>query len=151
MLVTVHITNLGAASVLVASEESVTKLGLKPLAKILSWSNIGVEPTLMGIGPAKAIPIALQRANLSLDQMDLIEVNEAFAAQYLTIEKILKLDRAKTNTSGGAIALAHPLGASGARMVGFLSHQIAQNKAKYALASACIGGGQGVALVLSAV
>eukprot|EP00834_Sanchytrium_tribonematis_P003018 NODE_106_length_19060_cov_0.700227.p15 type:complete len:132 gc:universal NODE_106_length_19060_cov_0.700227:15815-15420(-) len=123
--------------------------GLKPLAKILSWSVVGVEPTLMGIGPAKAIPIALKKANLNLSQIDLIEVNEAFAAQYLAVEKVLKLDRSKTNIAGGAIALAHPLGASGGRIVGFLSHQIAQGNAQYAVASACIGGGQGIALVLS--
>ena len=142
---------VGAASLLVASKAAVEKYGLKPLAKILSWSNVGVEPTKMGIGPAIAIPEALKKAKLSLDQMDLIEVNEAFAAQYLTIEKVLKLDRKKTNVFGGAIALAHPLGASGGRMLGLLSHQIAAGNAKYAVASACIGGGQGIAMVLSAV
>eukprot|EP00835_Amoeboradix_gromovi_P002015 NODE_104_length_19952_cov_0.449000.p15 type:complete len:131 gc:universal NODE_104_length_19952_cov_0.449000:9777-10169(+) len=129
----------------------VQELGLKPLAKIVSWSTVGVEPKLMGFGPAKAIPVALERANLKLDQIDLIEVNEAFASQYLTIEKVLKLDRAKTNTCGGAIALAHPLGASGGRIIGFLSHQIAAGNAKFGLASACIGGGQGIAIVLSSV
>lgn len=138
----------GAASLIVASEAAVKKHGLKPLAKILSWNYIGVEPSIMGIGPAPAIRSALSRAKLSLKDMDLIEVNEAFAAQVLAVAKELKLDPAQINENGGAIALGHPLGASGARILAHLSHALQRTKKKYAIGSACIGGGQGIALVL---
>jgi acetyl-CoA acyltransferase 2 len=139
----------GAAAVIVASEQAVRKYGLKPLARIVSWNVVGVEPTIMGIGPVEAIQGALTRAKLSLKDMDLVEVNEAFAAQYLAVEKELGLDRSKTNLHGGAIALGHPLAASGSRILGHLAHAIGSGQAKYAVGSACIGGGQGIAVVLA--
>jgi acetyl-CoA acyltransferase 2 len=134
--------------VIVASEKAVKEQGLTPLARIVSWSYVGVEPTIMGIGPVPAIKMALKRAGLSLKDMSLVEVNEAFAVQYLAVEKELGLDRAITNTNGGAIAIGHPLGASGARITAHLVHELQRTKGKYAIGSACIGGGQGVALVL---
>lgn len=134
--------NDGAAALLVASGEIVEKYGLNPLARIVSWQASAVEPTLMGLGPVPAIKGALHRAKLTLDHMDLIEVNEAFAAQYLAVEKELGLPREKTNVNGGAIAVGHPLGASGARILTHLAHALQRNKAKYAVGSACIGGGQ---------
>ncbi|KAG0284207.1 3-ketoacyl-CoA thiolase, mitochondrial [Linnemannia gamsii] len=115
----------GAGAVVVASEQAIKEHGLKPLAKVVSWHVTAVEPSIMGIGPVSAIQGALKKAGLTLKDMDLIEVNEAFAAQYLAVEKVLGLDRSKTNLNGGAIALGHPLGAS-----------------------ACIGGGQGIAVVI---
>ncbi|KAI9311967.1 Thiolase, N-terminal domain-containing protein [Dichotomocladium elegans] len=143
--------NDGAAALIVASEEAINKHGLTPLARIVSWQASAVEPTLMGLGPVPAIKGALARANLTLDQMDLIEVNEAFAAQYLAVEKELGLDREKTNVNGGAIAVGHPLGASGARILTHLTHALQRTKDKYAVGSACIGGGQGVAVILERV
>ncbi|KAI8148541.1 Thiolase, N-terminal domain-containing protein [Fennellomyces sp. T-0311] len=143
--------NDGAAALVVASEDAVKKYGLTPLARVVSWQASAVEPTLMGLGPVPAITGALKRANLTLDQMDLIEVNEAFAAQYLAVEKELGLDREKTNVNGGAIAVGHPLGASGARILTHLSHALQRTKSKYAVGSACIGGGQGVAVILERV
>jgi acetyl-CoA acyltransferase 2 len=134
--------NDGAAALVLASEDAVNKYGLSPLARVVSWQASAVEPTLMGLGPVPAIQGALRRANLSLDQMDLVEVNEAFAAQYLAVEKELGLVREKTNVNGGAIALGHPLGASGARILTHLSHALQRTKEKYAVGSACIGGGQ---------
>lgn len=134
--------NDGAAALIVASQDAVHKYNLNPLARIVSWQASAVEPTLMGLGPVPAIQGALKRANLTLDQMDLVEVNEAFAAQYLAVEKELKLDRNKTNVNGGAIAIGHPLGASGARILTHLSHALQRTKSKYAVGSACIGGGQ---------
>ena len=110
----------------------------------------GVEPSLMGMGPAPAARKALTLAGLSLGDLDLIEVNEAFAGQYLAVEKELGLDRNKTNVNGGAIALGHPLGASGARITTHLVYELARRKGKYAVGSACIGGGQGIAIVLGA-
>ncbi|ORZ36169.1 Thiolase, N-terminal domain-domain-containing protein [Catenaria anguillulae PL171] len=141
----------GAAAVVVASEKAVKQHALKPLARIVSWHVVGVEPTIMGIGPVPAIQGALKKANLSLKDMDLIEVNEAFAAQYLAVAKELGLDNDKTNLNGGAIALGHPLGASGARIMTHLAHALAMGKGKYAVGSACIGGGQGIAIVLERV
>ncbi|KAI8620295.1 Thiolase, N-terminal domain-containing protein [Chytriomyces sp. MP71] len=138
----------GAASLIVASEEAVKKYNLKPLAEVLSWSFVGVEPTLMGIGPVPAIKEALKKAKLSLKDMSLVEVNEAFATQFLAVEKELGLDRSISNTNGGAIALGHPLGASGARILTHLSHELHRTNGKYAIGSACIGGGQGIAVVL---
>ncbi|KAJ8325123.1 hypothetical protein QVD99_005902 [Batrachochytrium dendrobatidis] len=138
----------GAASLVIASEASVKEYGLKPLAKILSWKYIGVEPSIMGIGPVPAIREALKRAGLALQDIPLIEINEAFAAQVLAVCKDLKLDPAKINVNGGAIALGHPLGASGARIMTHLAHRMHRTQAKYALGSACIGGGQGIAIVL---
>ncbi|KAJ1985396.1 3-ketoacyl-CoA thiolase, mitochondrial [Dimargaris verticillata] len=141
----------GAASVIVASEAAVNKYGLKPLARIVSYHTVGVEPTLMGIGPAPAIREALAKANKSLKDMDLVEVNEAFAAQYLAVAKELGLDPAKTNVHGGAIALGHPLAASGSRIMAHLAHQLRQTGQQFAIGSACIGGGQGISIVIENV
>jgi acetyl-CoA acyltransferase 2 len=139
----------GAAALIVTTEEFAKSKGLTPLARIVSWGVAGVEPTLMGIGPAPAIKNALARAELKLSDMDVVEVNEAFAPQYLAVEKELGLDRAKTNVNGGAIALGHPLGASGARITTHLVYELARRHAKYAVGSACIGGGQGLAIVIA--
>lgn len=138
----------GAAALVLTHEEFAKANGLTPLARVLQWGVSGVEPSLMGIGPAPAIRSALDRAGLTLDQMDLVEVNEAFAPQYLAVEKDLGLDRNKTNVNGGAIALGHPLGASGARITTHLVYELARRAGRYAVGSACIGGGQGIAVVL---
>jgi acetyl-CoA acetyltransferase family protein len=138
----------GAACLVLATEDFAKRKGLTPLARIVQWGVAGVEPSLMGIGPAPAIRSALERASLKLSDMDLVEVNEAFAPQYLAVEKELGLDRAKTNVNGGAIALGHPLGASGARITAHLVYELARRGGRYAVGSACIGGGQGIAVVL---
>lgn len=138
----------GAATSLIASESFVKAHGLKPMARIVSWAAVGCDPKIMGIGPAPAARKALERAGLTLDQMDLVEVNEAFAAQYLAVEKELKLNKEKTNVRGGAIAVGHPLGASGTRIMNLLAYELQKRQAKYALGSACIGGGQGIAMIL---
>ena len=143
--------NDGAASVVVASEHFVEGNGLKPLARIVSWGVAGVDPTVMGIGPVPAIRQALERANLSMEDLDLVEVNEAFAAQYLAVEKELGLDREKTNVNGGAIALGHPVGASGTRVILSAVYELKRRGGRYAAASLCIGGGQGIALIIEAV
>ena len=140
--------NDGAAMLVLCKESYARDNGLKPLAKILSWGIAGVDPTIMGIGPVPAIRAALGKAKLSLADMDLVEVNEAFAAQYLAVEKELGLDGTKTNVNGGAIAIGHPLGASGARITTHLVHELGRTGKRYAVGSACIGGGQGVAIVL---
>ncbi|MCX4244097.1 acetyl-CoA C-acetyltransferase [Paraliomyxa miuraensis] len=141
----------GGAALVIASGEAVKKHGLIPLARLVQWHVAGVEPKIMGIGPVPAIRGALERAGLSLQDMDLVEINEAFAPQYLACEKELGLDRDKTNVDGGAIALGHPLAASGARITAHLVHELRRRKAKYGVGSACIGGGQGIALVLESV
>ncbi|KAL7746644.1 isoleucine--tRNA ligase [Sorochytrium milnesiophthora] len=141
----------GAAALVVAGEEAVKQHNLKPLARIVSWNYVGVEPTIMGIGPVPAIKEALRRANLTLADMSLVEVNQAFAAQYLAVEKELGFDRSKTNVNSGAIALGHPLAASGARIMGHLAHQLKATGGRYAVGSACIGGGQGIAIVIENV
>jgi acetyl-CoA acetyltransferase family protein len=138
----------GAAAAVVMSIEEARKRNLTPLGRIVSWGVAGVEPKLMGRGPVPASKIALQKAGLSLDYLDLIEVNEAFAAQYLAVEKELGLDREKVNVNGGAIALGHPLGATGTRLVITLLYELRRRKKKYGLATACIGGGQGIAMVV---
>ena len=143
--------NDGAASVVVASEQFVQDNGLKPIARIVSWGVAGVDPTVMGIGPVPAIKQALKRANLSIEDLDVVEVNEAFAAQYLAVEKALGLDREKTNVNGGAIALGHPVGASGTRVIISAAYELKRRGGKYAAASLCIGGGQGIALIIEAV
>ncbi|MGN7478428.1 acetyl-CoA C-acetyltransferase [Solibacillus silvestris] len=143
--------NDGAASVVVASEDFVDDNGLKPLARIVSWGIAGVDPTIMGIGPAPAIRQALERANLTIEDMDLVEINEAFAAQYIAVEKELGLDREKTNVNGGAIALGHPVGASGTRIILSAAYELQRRNGKYAVASLCIGGGQGIALIIERV
>lgn len=143
--------NDGAASVIVASEKAVKEHGLTPIAKIVSWGLAGVDPTIMGIGPVPAIKKALLKADLSLEDMDLIEINEAFAAQYLSVEKELGLDRGKTNVNGGAIALGHPVGASGTRILLSLAYSLKERGLKYGVASLCIGGGQGIAVIIESL
>ena len=143
--------NDGAASVVVASEEFVKQQSLKPIARIVSWGIAGVDPTVMGIGPVPAIRQALERANLTLDDIDLVEVNEAFAAQYIAVEKELGLNREKTNVNGGAIALGHPVGASGTRIILSAAYELQRRNGRYAVASLCIGGGQGIALIIERV
>jgi len=138
----------GAAALLVASETAIRSFNMTPMARIVGWAVCGVDPSIMGIGPAPAIRQALDRAHLGLEQMDLVEVNEAFAAQYLAVEKELHLDPEKTNVHGGAIALGHPLAASGARIVGHLARELKRRQLTYAIGSACIGGGQGIAVIL---
>jgi acetyl-CoA acetyltransferase family protein len=141
----------GAAAVVVMSLEEAGKRGIAPLGRIVGWGIAGVEPKLMGRGPVPATKIALQKAGLTLDYIDLIEVNEAFAAQYLAVEKELGLDRNKVNVNGGAIALGHPLGATGTRLVITLLYELCRRKKKYGLATACIGGGQGIAMVVESL
>ena len=141
----------GAAAVVVMSLEEAGKRGIAPLGRVVGWAIAGVEPKLMGRGPVPATKLALQRAGLTLDYIDLIEVNEAFAAQYLAVEKELGLDRNKVNVNGGAIALGHPLGATGTRLVITLLYELRRRKKKYGLATACIGGGQGIAMVVESL
>ena len=141
----------GAAALVISGEEFVKQRDLKPMGRIVSWAYAGVEPEIMGIGPVPATRAALQKAGLSLSDMDLVEVNEAFAAQYLVVEKELGLDRARTNVNGGAIALGHPLGATGTRLVLTLLHELQRRGGRYGLATACIGGGQGIAMIVERV
>jgi acetyl-CoA acetyltransferase family protein len=141
----------GGAAVVVMLLEEASKRGLKPLGRIVSWGIAGVDPKVMGRGPVPATKIALQKAALTLDYIDLIEVNEAFAAQYLAVEKELGLDRNKVNVNGGAIALGHPLGATGTRLVITLLYELRRRKKKYGLATACIGGGQGIAMIVESL
>src|SRR3981081_2369840 len=138
----------GAAAVVVMSLDQAQRRNLSPLGRIINWGIAGVDPKLMGRGPVPATKIALQRAGLTLDYIDLIEVNEAFAAQYLAVEKELGLDRQRVNVNGGAIALGHPLGATGTRLVITLLYELRRRKKKYGLATACIGGGQGIAMIV---
>ena len=141
----------GGAAVVVMSLEDALRRGLKPLGRLVGWGISGVEPKVMGRGPVPASKIALEKAGLSLENIDLIEVNEAFAAQYLAVEKELGLDREKVNVNGGAIALGHPLGATGTRLVITLLYELRRRKKKYGLATACIGGGQGIAMVVESM
>ena len=141
----------GAAAVVLMSLEETSKRGMKPLGRIVSWGIAGVEPKLMGRGPVPATKIALQKAGMTLEHIDLIEVNEAFAAQCLAVEKELGLDRDKVNVNGGAIALGHPLGATGTRLVITLLYELRRRKKKYGLATACIGGGQGIAMIVESL
>ncbi len=140
-----------AAAVLVTHAKTAKERGWKPLGRILSWAAVGVAPRIMGIGPVPATQKALQRAGLKLEQMDRIEVNEAFAPQYLAVEKALGLNRDKTNVNGGAIALGHPLGATGTRLVLTLLLELRRRNLRYGLATACIGGGQGIAMIVEAM
>ena len=140
----------GAAATVVASAAFAEEKGLKPMGRLIAWGIAGVEPKYMGIGPAPAARKALDRAGLTLDDMDLVEVNEAFSPQYVAVEQELGLDRAKTNIHGGAIAIGHPLAASGTRITIHLLHALRQAKKRYGLGSACIGGGQGAALIVEA-
>jgi acetyl-CoA acetyltransferase family protein len=141
----------GGAAVVVMSIENARKRNLEPLGRIVGWGIAGVDPKVMGRGPVPATKQALQKAALTLDYIDLIEVNEAFAAQYLAVEKELGLDREKVNVNGGAIALGHPLGATGTRLVITLLYELRRRKKKYGLATACIGGGQGIALIVESL
>ncbi len=142
----------GAAAVILATEEAVKEHNLTPLARIVSWHSAGVDPSIMGIGPVPAIKGALQRAKLTLADMGRIEINEAFASQYLACERELQINRDVVNVNGGAIAMGHPTGASGGRIMAHLSHEMVANKnLKYTIGSACIGGGQGIAIVLERV
>lgn len=140
----------GAAATVIAGEDFAKARGLKPLGRLVAWAVVGVEPKYMGIGPAPAARKALQKAGMQLSQMDLVEVNEAFAPQYLAVERELGLDRSKTNVHGGAIAIGHPLAATGTRITIHLLHALRQQHKRYGLGSACIGGGQGAAVIVEA-
>lgn len=138
----------GAACSVLMTESEAKKRGLRPLVKIKSFASVGCDPKVMGIGPAAAARKALSLAGLSMNQMDLIEVNEAFAAQYLAVAKELDLPNDRSNVNGGAIAIGHPLGASGTRIMNHLMYELDRRGGRYALGSACIGGGQGIAVVI---
>lgn len=140
----------GAAATVIASESYAKAHALKPLGRLVAWGVVGVEPKYMGIGPAPAARKALQKAGMTLAQMDLVEVNEAFAPQYLAVERELGLDRTKTNVHGGAIAIGHPLAASGTRITIHLLHALRRAGNRFGLGSACIGGGQGLAVIVEA-
>jgi len=143
--------NDGAAAALVMSAERARQLGLRPMGRIRGYAFVGVEPTRMGIGPAEALPLALKRAGLSIRDLELIEVNEAFAAQYLAVERVLGLDRNKVNVNGGAIALGHPVGMTGTRLVITLLNEMKRRSVALGAATMCVGGGQGAAIVLERV
>ncbi len=140
----------GAAAVVLTSEEQAQRDGLEPMGKLVAWSAVGVDPDIMGIGPAFAIPGALQRAGMDLDQLDIVEINEAFAPQVLACVDELHIDQTRLNPNGGAISLGHPLAASGARLAYTTLHELRRAGKKYGVASACIGGGQGIAAILEA-
>jgi acetyl-CoA acyltransferase 2 len=141
----------GAGAMVIASEKFARERSLKPLGRLVSWGVAGVDPAVMGIGPVPASRAALAKAGMSMDDMDLIEVNEAFAAQTCAVERELSLPREKLNVNGGAIALSHPLAASGARITAHLLHALRAQGKRYGLGTACIGGGQGIALVVEAL
>lgn len=141
-------TSDGASALLVASGGVLRECGLTPLGRFVSYAVAGVDPALMGIGPVLAVPVALERARLSLRQIDRIELNEAFAAQVLAVIRQLDLPEERTNVNGGAIALGHPLGATGARLVGTLLRELRRGGGRYGLATLCVGGGMGAAMVL---
>jgi acetyl-CoA C-acetyltransferase len=140
--------NDGAAALVVMSKDKAVELGLTPLATIVSWASAGVDPKIMGTGPIPASRKALAKAGLTIEDMDLVEANEAFASQTLAVADELKLDMDKTNVNGGAIALGHPIGASGARILVTLLHEMKRRDAKHGLATLCIGGGQGTAVIV---
>ena len=139
--------NDGAAAIVLASKEAVEKYGLKPVAKLVSYGHGGVDPKIMGVGPVPATREALKKADLTIDDMDLIEANEAFAAQSVAVARELGFDMDKVNVNGGAISIGHPVGASGARIIVTLIHEMMKRDSKYGLATLCIGGGQGVATI----
>jgi len=141
----------GAAAVVVTREQTAKERGLRPVGRIVAWAVAGVDPSIMGIGPVPSSQKALKLAGLSLEHMDRVEVNEAFAAQYLAVEKVLGLNRDKTNVNGGAIALGHPLGATGTRLVITILNELRRNNLRYGLTTACIGGGQGIAMIVEAL
>jgi acetyl-CoA acyltransferase 2 len=138
----------GAAALVICGEDYLKQADKQPMGRIVSWAYAGVEPEIMGIGPVPATRQALKKAGLDLSDLDLIEVNEAFAGQYLAVEKELGLDRSRTHVNGGAIALGHPLGATGTRLVLTLLHELRRRSGRYGLATACIGGGQGIAMIV---
>jgi acetyl-CoA acyltransferase 2 len=138
----------GAGAIVLASEDAVTKHGLKPLARVVGYSVVGCDPKIMGIGPAPAIKQLSERTGVTLDKIDLFDINEAFASQFLACAKELGLDMERTNVNGGAIALGHPVGASGARIMANITHELRARKGKYAVGAACIGGGQGIAVMI---
>jgi acetyl-CoA C-acetyltransferase len=143
--------NDGAAAIIVMAAEKAKELGLKPMAKIVSYASAGVDPKIMGVGPVPAVRKALQRANLKIEDMDLIEANEAFAAQSLAVAKELDFDMSKVNVNGGAIAIGHPVGASGARILTTLLYEMKRRNSKYGFATLCIGGGMGTALIVESI
>ncbi len=142
--------NDGAAAMVMTTADEAARRGLNPIGRLIAQASVGVEPSLMGIGPVEAIKSALARANMSLGQMDLIEINEAFSTQYLACEKLLELDRAITNVDSGGVAVGHPLGASGTRITMHLLYELKRRGKCYGVGSACIGGGQGIAVVVEA-
>jgi acetyl-CoA acetyltransferase family protein len=141
----------GGAALLLASREAADRRGLEPIGRLVDWVSVGVEPSFMGMGPAPATRAVLARTGLKLDDLDLIEVNEAFAGQYLSVEKELGLDRDRVNVNGGAIALGHPLGMSGTRLLLTLLLELRRRGKKRGMATACIGGGQGIAAIVEAL
>ncbi|XP_015127780.1 3-ketoacyl-CoA thiolase, mitochondrial [Diachasma alloeum] len=141
----------GAGAVILASEDAVKREGLKPLARLAGYATVGVDPSIMGIGPAPAIKNLLKKTGKSLNDIDLVEINEAFGAQTLACAKDLNLDINKLNVNGGAIALGHPLGASGTRITTHLIHELRRRSGKFGIGSACIGGGQGIALLIESM
>ncbi len=140
----------GAAALVLGIEGSSKVEGRDVLAKVVAWDTVGVDPSIMGIGPAPAIRGVLKKTGLSIDDIDLFEINEAFAAQYIAVERELGLDREKANVNGGAIALGHPLGMTGTRLILTLTHELRRRGGRYGIASACIGGGQGIAVLIDA-
>ncbi|MCL6515823.1 acetyl-CoA C-acetyltransferase [Alicyclobacillus sp.] len=143
--------NDGAAAVVVASLERAQALGMRPMARVVSYASAGLDPAVMGLGPIDASRKALEKAGLSVADLDLIEANEAFAAQSVAVAKALGFDREKVNVNGGAIALGHPIGASGTRVLVTLLHELQKRQGRYGLATLCIGGGQGVAMVVERI
>ena len=138
----------GAAAVIVAAEEAVDRLGLEPVARLVDWANEGVDPAIMGIGPVPAVRKVLERQEMEVADVDLVELNEAFAAQVLAVARDLELDLARVNPNGGAIALGHPIGATGARIVVTLLHEMARSGARTGFATLCVSGGMGTALLV---
>lgn len=141
----------GAACSILMTESKAKELGHKPLARIVGYASMGCDPKIMGIGPVPAIKKVLEKTQLSLNKMDLIEVNEAFAAQFLSVQKELELPMDRTNVNGGAIAVGHPLGASGTRIMNHLCYELERRQGRFALGSACIGGGQGIAIIIERI
>ena len=143
--------NDGSAAVVLMKESKAIELNLRPLARVISWATVGVDPSIMGIGPVPAVKKALEIANWSLDDLDLIEANEAFAAQSLAVSNELKWDLKKVNVNGGAIALGHPIGASGTRILVTLVHELIRTNKSKGIATLCIGGGQGIAMCIERI
>ena len=143
--------NDGAAALLLTSYDEAQKRSIKPLVKIVSWATVGVEPSLMGLGPIEAVRLAAKKANWNLNDIDLFEINEAFAAQSIAVINELRIDKKKVNVNGGAIALGHPIGASGARILVTLIHEMKKQKKNKGCATLCIGGGMGIALCVETI